>query len=134
MILRFMFAALLVFPQTRLLAHHSLAAEFDGSKPVILHGTVTKVAWTNPHVFLWVDVPGGGRTLTNWTVESAAPIYLERLGWFKQSLKVGDSVTIRAYPAKDQPNMAKTDAVDLPDGRRVTTGRADDAARDSTSR
>ena len=68
--------------------------------------------------------------LTNWTLESAAPIYLEHLGWTRHSLKAGDTVTIRAYIAKDQANMAKTDAVTLPGGRVVTTGRAVDS-RDS---
>jgi hypothetical protein len=83
----------------------------------------------NPHVYIWVDVADAGGNVTNWAVESAAPIYLERLGWMKRSLKAGDTVTIRAFIAKDQPNLAKTDAVTLPDGRRVTTGRADDSAR-----
>jgi hypothetical protein len=122
-------AALLLFSPALLLAHHSFAAEFDGSKPIVLHGKVTKVDWMNPHVYIWVDVADAGGNVTNWAVESAAPIYLERLGWMKRSLKAGDTVTIRAFIAKDQPNLAKTDAVTLPDGRRVTTGRADDSAR-----
>ena len=126
--------ALLLFPAARLPAHHSFAAEFDASKPVVLHGNVTKVAWMNPHVFIWVEVADAGGKVTNWAVESAAPNYLQRLGWTKQSLKAGDTVTIRAYMAKDQPNLSKTDAVTLPDGRRVTTGRADDDARYASSR
>lgn len=134
MLLRLTLAALVLSPTPQLLAHHSFAADFDGSRPVILHGKVTKVSWMNPHVFLWVDVMGADGNTTNWTLESAAPGYLEHLGWTKQSLKAGDIVTIRAYMAKDQPNMAKTDTVDLPDGTRVTTGRADDAARNTTSR
>ena len=134
MVRRLTLAALLLFPPALLLAHHSFAAEFDGSRPVVLHGKVTKVDWMNPHVYIWVDVADAGGNVTNWAVESAAPIYLERLGWIKQSLKVGDTVTIRAYIAKDQPNLAKTDAVTLPDGRRVTTGRADDGVRATRSR
>jgi hypothetical protein len=129
MLLRLTLAALLLFPPALLVAHHSFAAEFDSSRPVVLHGKVTKVAWMNPHVYIWVDAADARGNVTNWTVESAAPIYLERLGWTKHSLKAGDTVTIRAYIAKDQPNTAKTDAVTLPDGRRVTTGRADDGAR-----
>ncbi len=116
-----------MFIPALLRAHHSFAADFDGSKPVILHGKVTKVSWMNPHVFLWVDVAGADGKITNWTLESVAPGYLEHLGWTRQSLKAGETVTVRAFLAKDQPNAAKTDAVDLPDGRRVTTGRADDA-------
>ena len=133
MILRLTLAALLLSPPAMLFAHHSIAAEFDGSRPVVLHGNVTKVSWMNPHVFIWVDVVGADGKITNWTLESAAPGYLEHLGWTRQSLKAGDTTTIRAYVAKDQPNTAKTDAVDLPNGRRVTTGHANDAARDVTS-
>jgi len=88
----------------------------------------------NPHVHLWVDVADATGKMTNWELESAAPNYLRLLGWTKQSLKTGDTVTIRAFMAKDQPNLAKTDAVTLPDGRRVTTGHADDAAPDARSR
>jgi hypothetical protein len=127
MVPRLTLAALLLFPPALLLAHHSFAAEFDGSNPVVLHGKVTKVAWMNPHVYLWVDVADAGGNVTNWALESAAPIYLEHLGWTKHSLKAGDTVTIRAFIAKDEPKLAKTDAVTLPDGRRVTTGRVDDA-------
>jgi hypothetical protein len=133
MIRRLVLAALLLFPAT-LPAHHSFAAEFDSAKPVVLHGKVTQVAWMNPHVYLWMDAAGAGGTVTNWILESAAPIYLERLGWTKHSLKVGDMVTIRAFRAKDRPNMAKTDAVTLPDGRLVTTGRINDGAGDGGSR
>ena len=134
MVRRFTLAALLLCLAAPLPAHHSLAAEFDSSKPVVLHGTVTKVAWMNPHVHIWVDVADAGGNVTNWEVESGAPNYLQRLGWTKQSLRAGDTVTIRAYPAKDQANLAKTDTVTLPSGRRVTTGRADDGAPDAKSR
>ena len=116
------------FPTAMLQAHHSIAAEFDGAKPVTLHGKLTKIDWTNPHVFLWMDVVDTNGNTTNWTLESVAPNYLERLGWTRHTLKAGDTVTIRAFLAKDRPNMAKTDAIDLPDGRRVTTGRANDNA------
>jgi len=134
MIPRLTLAALLLFPATRLSAHHSAAAEFDTSKPIVLHGNVTKVAWMNPHVHFWVDVADADGKVTNWELESAAPNYLQRLGWTKQSLKAGDTVTIRGYVAKDQPHLAKTDAVTFPDGRRVTTGHADDGAPDTRSR
>ena len=134
MLQRLSLAALLLIPAAQLPAHHSFAAEFDTSKPVVLHGKVTEVAWMNPHVHIWVDVSDARGNVTNWEVESAAPNYLQRLGWTKQSLKAGDTVTIRAFMAKDEPNLAKTDAVTLPDGRRVTTGHADDGAWDPRSR
>lgn len=134
MLSRLILAALLLCPPALLRAHHSFAAEFDGSKPVVLHGKVTRVDWMNPHVFLWMDVADARGNVTNWMLESAAPIYLEHLGWTRQSLKAGDTVTIRAFIAKDQPNAAKTDAVTLPNGRLVTTGRADDSAGNAGAR
>ena len=112
-----------------MLGHHSLAAELDTSKPVVLHGRVTNVAGMNPHVHLWVKVSDASGKVTNWEFESASPNYLQRLGWTKQSLKIRDTVTIRACATKDQPNMAKTDVVTFPDGRHVTTGHADDGTR-----
>lgn len=107
-------------------AHHSAAAEFDPAKPVTLTGTVTRMDWMNPHVFFWIDVRNPDGSLTNWVFESAAPAYLQRLGWTKPSLKVGDTVTVHAFRAKDVPNMAKTDSVTLPSGKLITTGRYDD--------
>jgi hypothetical protein len=109
-------------------AHHSFAAEFDSAKPIVLRGRITKIAWMNPHVYLWIDAENSNGKVTNWAVESAAPNYLLRLGWTKQSVKPGDIVTIRAFAAKDQSNLAKSDSVMLPDERVVTTGRADDGA------
>ena len=114
-------------------AHHSAAAEFDISKPILLRGKVTKVDWMNPHVHFWVDAVEANGTVTNWELECVAPNYLQRLGWYKQTLKVGDIVSIRAFVAKDQPHLAKTDAITLPDGRTVTTGRVDDGAAYSGS-
>lgn len=125
---RQIFVMLMLAAAAPLPAHHSLAAEFDTSKPVVLHGKVTRVDWMNPHVYFYVDVADAKGAVTNWRVESAAPNYLRRLGWNKLSLKPGDTVTIRAFQAKDQANMAKTDSVTLPDGRVVTTGRASDNA------
>jgi hypothetical protein len=101
------------------MAHHSAAAEFDTSKPITLQGKVTKVEWMNPHVHFWMDVAG-----VNWELESVAPNYLQREGWTRQSLKPGDIVTVRAYVAKDQPNLAKTAEVTLSGGKRIITGVA----------
>lgn len=128
MLPRTLLAALLLLPAPTLLAHHSLAAEFDSAKPVVLHGVITEVSWMNPHVYLRIDVPGADGRPVNWLLESAAPNYLQRLGWHKQSLKVGDTVTIRAFLAKDRANSAKTDAITFPDGHTVTTGRIEDAS------
>ena len=107
-------------------AHHSIAAEYDNAKMVVLNGKITKVGWMNPHVYFWMDVADASGKVTNWELESAAPNYLMRLGWTKGLLKPGDVVTVRAYVAKDQANLAKTDTVMFPDGTRITTGHADD--------
>ena len=127
---RFTCFAMLLSAAFPVSAHHSFAAEFDSSRPIVLRGKVTKIAWMNPHVHIWVDVSDNAGNATNWELESAAPNYLQSLGWTKQSLKPGDIVAIRAYPAKDQPHLAKTDVVTFPDCRRITTGHADDRAPD----
>ena len=100
----------------------------------MLHGKVTRVDWMNPHVFIWIDAVDASGNMTNWSVETVAPNYLRRLGWTKQTVKAGDTITIQAFMAKDQPRLAKTDAVTLPDGRQVTTGRVDDGAEAAKSR
>jgi hypothetical protein len=107
-------------------AHHSFAAEFDSSRPVTLKGKVTRVDWTNPHVFLFVDVADRTGKVTHWRLESLAPNGLLREGWYKDSLKAGDAVTIYALQAKDEEHFAKTTSVTLPSGQRVNTGSADE--------
>src|SRR5438045_3195171 len=76
-------------------AHHSFAAEFDADKPITLTGIVTKVEWTNPHVWFYVNVkdPNTG-ALTNWGAEMGPPHGLQRRGWRQNTLKIGDSVTV----------------------------------------
>src|SRR5262245_34780799 len=77
------------------IAHHSFAAEFDITKPVTLTGKVTKIEWTNPHAFLFVDVQDKQTgTVTNWEIEMGSPNGLTRLGWTRNALKPGDEVTI----------------------------------------
>lgn len=114
--------AALVLAAAPAIAHHSLAAEFDTSKPITLRGKITKVSWMNPHVFVWIDAADASGKIINWEVESAAPNFLERLGWAKVSLKAGDTVTIQAWIAKDQANLAKMDEITLPGGKHLMVG------------
>jgi hypothetical protein len=101
--------------------HHSFAAEFDASKPVTLQGTITKVEWTNPHTWFYIDVQDNGKVV-NWAVEGGAPNVLYREGWRPDSLKVGETVTITASRAKDGSNLANATLVQLPDGRCLFAG------------
>jgi hypothetical protein len=73
-------AGFLQFAVGNLSAHHSAAAEFETSKPILLRGKVTKLDWMNPHVHFWVDVAEANGTVTNWELECLAPNYLQRLG------------------------------------------------------
>jgi Family of unknown function (DUF6152) len=107
------------------IAHHSFAAEFDGNKRISFQGVVTKVEWTNPHTYFYVDVNDSGRVV-NWAFETAGPNLLSRLGWKRDSLKVGDRVTVIAYPAWDGAKVASARTVVLADGHKVFAGSAVD--------
>jgi hypothetical protein len=103
-------------------AHHSFAAEFDRNSPVTLTGTVTRVDWGNPHIWVFMDVKDAGGAVSNWGVEGGAPNALFRNGWRKDSLKVGDTVTVEGFKSKDGLPRANANRVTLPDGRRVFAG------------
>jgi Family of unknown function (DUF6152) len=94
-------------------AHHSFTAVFDENKPVKLTGTVTKVEWTNPHTWFFVDVKNPDGTITNWGFEMAGPTQLVRAGWRRDALKIGDAVTIDASRARDDSNKANARVVVL---------------------
>jgi hypothetical protein len=105
-------------------AHHSFAAQFDANKPVTLEGTVTKVEWRNPHIWVYLDVKGEGGAVTAWECEGGAPNALTRLGWTRETLKLGGMLKIQGYLAKNGTNTcnARTWAYD---GRTVFAGSAD---------
>jgi len=105
-------------------AHHSFAAEFDGSKPVTLTGTVTNVEWRNPHIWVYMDVPNDDGTMTAWECEGGAPNVLTRQGWGSNSLELGQELIIEGYLARDGTNTANVREWRLPDGRILFEGRA----------
>jgi len=105
-----------------LTAHHSFDAEFDRNKPVTLKGSVTRVDWGNPHIWVFLDVKDDTGKVANWGVEGGAPNALFRNGWRKDSLKVGDTVTVEGSKARDGSLRANANRVTLPDGRRVFAG------------
>jgi hypothetical protein len=95
------------------LAHHAFAAEYDASKPVKLTGTVTKVEWTNPHTWFYLDVKDDGGKVTNWGFEMGSPNGLMRQGWTRTSMKFGDEVTVEGSRAKDSSNNVNVKVVTL---------------------
>jgi len=83
------------------LAHHSFAAEFDASKTFEFTGKVTKVEWMNPHTFFYIDVVDEDGKVTNWAMEMGSPNGLMRLGWTRNSMQIGEEVTVTGSMAKD---------------------------------
>ena len=101
-------------------AHHSFAAEFDSAQRVNLTGVVTKVEWTNPHVWFWINVADATTgKVTNWGLEMGSPNALSRDGgWTPNTMKIGMVVTVTASRAKDGSNKANTASV-LVNGKRL---------------
>ena len=85
-----------------LIAHHSFAAEYDANKPIKLTGTVTKIEWTNPHCYFYIDVKNEETgKVDNWALELGNPNALLRNGWTPKSVKIGDEVVVEGTRAKD---------------------------------
>ncbi len=103
----------LVLAAAPLEAHHSFAAEYDSKKPVTVKGTVTKVDWTNPHVYFYIDVTDDGGKVTSWAFEMGPPNGLQRSGWTRNTMKVGDVVVVEGTLAKDGTNQANARSVTM---------------------
>ena len=112
-----------------LIAHHSFAAEFDASKPVNLAGPVTKVEWTNPHIWIHLESKDEKGTVSKWQCEMGSPNVLTRQGWKKDSLKQGDQITIEGSRAKDGTNTCNARTVKLADGKRMFAGSSQGAGQ-----
>jgi hypothetical protein len=104
------FALILAMP---LLAHHSFSAEYDNKKPVTLKGIVTKVEWMNPHVYFYLDVKDDDGNIANWALEMGPPNGLQRSGWTRNTMKVGDEVTVEGLLAKDGSKQANARTVTM---------------------
>jgi hypothetical protein len=115
------------------LAHHSFAAEFDATKAVRLVGTLTKIEWTNPHSYFYVDVKNDKGQIENWGCEGAAPGALSRRGFKRGDIKLGDTLIIDGYRAKDGSRLIDARRVTLPDGRNIYGGTPGDGGPGDTA-
>jgi hypothetical protein len=104
--------AVLVLPRTTR-AHHSFAAEFDVDKPIKATGIVTQVEWKNPHTWFFIDVKDETGKVTNWGFEMGSPNALMRAGWTRNSMKIGDSVTVEGARTRDGSTRANARVVIL---------------------
>jgi hypothetical protein len=108
---------------TSLLAHHSFGASFDATKPVTMTGVVTRIDWTNPHTHVWLDVKDAGGRVVNWKFEGYPPNVLARTGWRRgETLKIGDTISIFGWQARDGSPFAHLREATLADGRKLFFG------------
>lgn len=103
----------LIITAAPVMAHHSFAAEYDSKKPVTMKGIVTKVDWTNPHVYFYMDVTDDSGATSNWAFEMGPPGLLQRAGWNRNLLKVGDEVIVEGTLAKDSSKQANARSVTM---------------------
>src|SRR5262245_3647710 len=117
---RFLIAAALFAAATALpaAAHHSFPAQYDIAKPITLTGKVTKVEWTNPHIFIYIGVPNDKGAVVNWALEMGGPNALLRLGWKRDSLKTDDMITIEGSLARDGSPLVNAKSITM-----VSTGK-----------
>ncbi len=105
-------------------AHHSFAAEYDSKQEITLKGVITKVDWTNPHIYIYIDVKDANGQVTNWALEGYPPNTLKRTGFTKSLLNIGDEITITAYKAKDATNTGAGREITFADGSKKFAGPA----------
>ena len=124
--LRAITLGLLVASAPAVLAHHSFSAEYDSNAPIKVTGTVTKVEWTNPHIWFFVDVKDEQGKVTNWGFSGGPPGVLQRRGIGKSALKTGDVIVVEGFRARDGSNNASGGKVTFSDGRSVFTASNED--------
>jgi len=106
----------------RVSGHHSFEAEFSRDLPVEVTGTVTRVDWLNPHARFHIDVESEDGEVVNWDFELGSPNNLMRRGWTRNSLRIGDVVSVAGSRARNAPHVANASTVTLATGQRVFAG------------
>ena len=107
-------------------AHHSFAAEYDSTQPVKVTGVLTKVEWTNPHIWFYLDVKDAKGAVTTWGFSAGPPGVLQRRGIPKSVLKIGEVIVVEGFRARDGSANASGGTVTFTDGRRVFTASSED--------
>jgi hypothetical protein len=116
---RVIIALSVLLTATSALAHHSFSSEYDSKQPITLKGLVTKIEWQNPHAYFYVNVKDEATgALTNWALEMGAPSGLQKQGWTRNTLQVGDQVTVEGSRARNGTNLANARNV-FKDGKKL---------------
>lgn len=115
-------AATLLFATVTLVAHHSNAAQFDAAKRVTLKGEVTKIEWTNPHAYIYVNVKDDSGKVVTWSLEGFPPNTLLRTGWSTKDLKQGDTITFEGCTARDGSSIMLAREITLSGGQKKYWG------------
>ena len=123
-------SAALMLSTPSALAHHAFAAEFDANKPLVLHGTVTKMEWINPHAWIHIDVKKPDGTVESWMIEGGTPNTLLRRGLTKNSLLPGTEIHVDGYQSKDGSLRANGRDLTLPNGQTLFLGSTGTGAPD----
>ena len=100
-------------------AHHSLASQFDEGKPLTLQGTISKVEWVNPHVWVHIDVKDSSGAVEQWALETLPPATLRKGGLRSEMLGKGEVVTVLAYRARNESKLAFLRKITFADGREI---------------
>jgi hypothetical protein len=104
-------------------AHHSFGVEYDVNQPITLTGVLTKIEWTNPHSHVYLDVKDDKGNVVNWQLEGYPPTALHRMGWKRDvTIKVGDTITVFAWRARDGGSSAHSREITLPNGEKMFFG------------